>query len=324
MRFTIHLALIVVGMLAFGAFAHAGSTSAHPHEALTPVGNYEVWAVDQSNTSPDGGGTIAIYPGPALIEGSIEPETIDLAAETGGLCLEQTGQFPVRPHVVAFNASRSHAILSFVATGHVVFFDASSRMPLACIDAGEQAHAAFPAPDESYVIVANQNGKRLQRITTDYESNAFELDQAATLDLATCTTPAGDLCEDPVLRPDTAPIFPVVDSSSTFTFVTLRGGGLFVVDSTATPMAIVAEYDASTIAQTGLGVTEANGKIYVNSGGASPAHPIGGELYVFRLSDFSAIPAAPNTPAPARVFSHEKASGPDSHGLSTVGDGQYL
>ena len=34
----------------------------------------------------------------------------------------------------------------------------------------------------------------------------------------------------------------MVDSSSRNGFVTLRGGGLFVVDAKATPMAIVGEY----------------------------------------------------------------------------------
>jgi hypothetical protein len=324
MRFISIFAVVIFGVLALAAVEIAGDT-AHSHQvAAQAAGDHEVWAVDQSNTSPDGGGTLYIYSGPALIEGAAEPETIDLAGDTGALCLEQTGEFPVRPHVIAFNASQTHAILSFVATGHIVFFDAATRTPVSCIDAGEQAHAAVPSPDETYVMVANQNGKRLQRITTDYAANAFALDEAATLDLATCTTPSGAPCEDPVLRPDTAPIFPVVEDSSTFTFVTLRGGGLFVVDSTATPMAIVAEYDASTISPSGLGAAEANGKMYVNSGGASPANPIGGDLYVFRLSDFAMPPGAPNTPAPAKVFSHDEANGPDSHGLTTVGDGQHL
>jgi hypothetical protein len=146
-----------------------------------------------------------------------------------------------------FNRGHSHAILSFVASGHVVFFDAATRAPLACIDAGVQAHAAVPAPDESYVVVANQNGKLLQRISTDYATNAFDVEAGATLDLASGTTPSGALRQDPALRPDNAPICPLVDSTSRFAFVTLRGGGLFVVDATATPMRIVAEYDRETV-----------------------------------------------------------------------------
>ena len=69
-------------------------------------------------------------------------------------------------------------------------------MPIACIDVGEQAHAAVPSPDDRYLIVANQNGKLLQRIRTDYETNTFTLESAATLNLATCTTPNGFACQD--------------------------------------------------------------------------------------------------------------------------------
>jgi hypothetical protein len=41
-----------------------------------------------------------------------------------------------------------------------------------------------PAPDEPYVVVANQNGRLLQRISTDYETSTFALEAGATLDLA--------------------------------------------------------------------------------------------------------------------------------------------
>ena len=47
-----------------------------------------------------------------------------------------------------------------------------------------------------------------------------------------------------------------IDSSSRLAFVTLRGGGLFVLDSRATPMRIVAEYDEATIHGNGCGGVE--------------------------------------------------------------------
>ncbi len=56
------------------------------------------------------------------------------------------------------------------------------------VDVGAQAHAALPSPDETYILVASQNGKRVHRINTDYLHNAFALDTNATLDLATGTT----------------------------------------------------------------------------------------------------------------------------------------
>src|SRR5687768_17902587 len=39
------------------------------------------------------------------------------------------------------------------------------------------------APDDSYLLVANQNGKLVERIATDYEGGVFALEPAATLDL---------------------------------------------------------------------------------------------------------------------------------------------
>lgn len=290
-------------------------------------GGYEVWIVDQSDTTADGGGTLYIYPGPAL-EGAAAatatPEVINLGEAARSLCLAQTGTAPRRPHMLTINAAQNHAILSFVATGHVLFIDAATRTPVGCIDVGAQAHAAFPAPDESYVVVANQNGKLLQRITTDYDSGTFVLDAAATLDLATCATPSGALCEDPTLRPDNAPICPVIDASSRFTFVTLRGGGLFVVDSTASPMAIVAEYDRATVHPNGCGGVETAGRMFINSGGGTPANPLEADLYAFPMSGIDATPNSPNTPAPSLVFSHDSRGFVDSHGAVLTKGARFL
>lgn len=293
-------------------------------DASPAVGAFEVWVIDQSDTTPDGGGTLYIHRGPSLTEGVGDPEVIDLGDAVADRCFDQTASYPSRPHMILFNESHSHAILSFVASGHVVFFDAATREPVACIDAGEQAHAAFPSPDESYVVVANQNGKLLQRISTEYRTNEFVLDDAATVDLASCTTPSGAACEDPALRPDNAPICPIVDSTSVYTFVTLRGGGLLVFDSTATPMEIVAEYDAETIRPNGCGGLEAKGKMYLNSGGGSPANPFESDLYALPLDSFSPAPAAPNTPVPTVVFSHDDREETDSHGPTLAGDSEYL
>ena len=67
--------------------------------------------------------------------------------------------------MVFFNATDEYAVLSFVVSGHVVIFHAASREPIECLrmSAGaggaRQAHAAVPSPDDSYIVVANQNGK---------------------------------------------------------------------------------------------------------------------------------------------------------------------
>jgi hypothetical protein len=288
---------------------------------------HEVWAIDQSDTTPDGGGTLHIYQGRRLAgrsAASRRSEVVDLGGAARSLCLAETGSAPRRPHMLMFNEGQSHAIIAFVVTGHVLFMDTASRAPLRCIDVGVQAHAAFPSPDETYVVVANQNGKLLQRIATDYDTDSFALDGAATLDLASCVTPSGAACQDPALRPDNAPICPVVDATSRFTFVTLRGGGMFVVDSTAAPMSIVAEYDTAAVHPNGCGGLETAGKMYINSGGGTPTNPLEADLYAFPLRGLSTAPSPPNTPAPALIFSHDARGDVDSHGATLTERERYL
>ena len=220
--------------------------------------SYEVWAIDQSNSpGTTFGGTLYVWDGRDLERGplaaSAPVEKIDLGGATAALCLARTGANPVRPHMMAMNPAQTHAVISFVASGHVVFMDAATRQPVACFrtSAGaggaRQAHMSTPSPDGTYVTVANQNGKLFERILTNYATNTFVHDTAATLNLAACTTPNGLPCETAALRPDNAPICPITESTSRFTFVTLRGGGLFVVDSRSTPMRIVGEYDTGTV-----------------------------------------------------------------------------
>jgi DNA-binding beta-propeller fold protein YncE len=281
---------------------------------------YEVWTIDQSDTTSDGGGTLYIYNGEDL-EGenapNAVPAVVDLGAGARTLCLAQTGTAPRRPHMFFFNADQTHAVIAFVATGHVLFMNAATRAPIQCVDVGVQAHAAVPAHDQSFVVVANQNGKLLQRINTDFQTNTFALDGAATLNLATCITPNGAPCEDPVLRPSNRPICPVIDRNDSFTFITLAGGGLFVVDSRATPMAIVGEYDRTVVHPEGCGGTQARGRMYINSGGALES-----DLYSFPLSGYSPLNPA-NVPAPSLIFTHDGANA-DSHGVVTTKHERFL
>jgi len=152
------------------------------------------------------------------------------------MCFAKTGANPVRPHMMAMNADQTHAILSFVASGHVLIMNAATRTPVDCIrtsigaGGARQVHFAIPTPDQKYIAVANQNGKLFERFNTNYETNTFVLDTAAGINLATCTTPNGYACQDPTLRPDNAPICPIIESTSRYVFVTMRGGGLFVVE----------------------------------------------------------------------------------------------
>ena len=245
-------------------------------------------------------------------------DVIDLAGGTASLCMSATGANPVRPHMLFFNTEQTHAVLSFVASGHVVIFDAATRSPVSCIrtsvgaGGSRQAHAASPSPDSSYILVANQNGKLLERIDTTYSTNTFSLNAAATLDLVACVTPNGVACQLAGVRPDNAPICPIVDSSSNLGFVTLRGGGLFVVDPKATPMTIQGEYDMATVHPNGCGATQAAGRMFINSGGGTAANLAEFDVYAFPLSGYSAA-NPPNTPAPALIFSDDVGDR-DSHG----------
>jgi DNA-binding beta-propeller fold protein YncE len=230
--------------------------------------------------------------------------------------------------MLAINPSQTHAIISFVGSGHVLFMDAKTRVPVACFQTSagaggaRQAHMSAPSPDETYVTVANQNGKLFERILTDYTTNTFIHDTAATLNLAGCTTPNGLPCETPSLRPDNAPICPVPESTSRFVFVTLRGGGLFVVNAQATPMEIVGEYDNETIHGNGCLGAEVPGKMYIDSGGGTAANLNQADLYAFPTDGYSGS-NAPNTPAPAVVFS-DPSEEADAHGAALTKHLKYL
>jgi hypothetical protein len=256
---------------------------------------------------------------------------LDLGSAAAQLCFTQTGAYPVRSHMLAFNAKHSHAILTFVGSGHVVIFDAARRTPVACIRTsasapGRQAHAAEPTPNDLYIFVANQNGKLLERISTDYSKNKFVLD--ATLDLANGMTPNGRPMQfgsgtGSPGRPDNAPIIAVPNSTSSLIFVTLRGGGLFVVNPTT--MQVVAEYDNLFVRANGFGGIEANGSMYINSGaGGEMTNPSNFAVYRFPLSGYSAT-NGPNTPAPREVFidsTHHPER--DAHGLVAMRHNRYI
>ena len=294
---------------------------------------YEVWAIDQSNSpGKTYGGTLYIWDGHDLensqhaAEAAVEK--IDLGAAASELCFARTGANPVRPHMMSVNPAQTHTIISFVATGHVLFMNADTRQPVACfrMSAGaggaRQAHMSTPSPDGTYVTVANQNGKLFERIRTDYTTNTFVHETNATIDLANCTTPNLQPCQDAVIRPDNAPICPIAESTSQFTFVTLRGGGLFVVDSRATPMQIVAEYDSATVHGNGCLGAEVAGKMYIDSGGGTATNLHQADLYAFPVSGYSSSNPV-NTPAPTVVFS-DPSEGADAHGASVSKHGKYV
>jgi hypothetical protein len=303
--------------------------------------SYEVWLIDQEDRFNAGVGTLHVFDGEELTEdaASAEPESIDLGLAVRQRCQEETGTTPARPHMLVFNGGdddgpggNTHAIIAYVGTGHVAFLDAATREPIDCIDVGVQAHAAWPTPDQEHLIVANQNGKQLNRIATDYENDVFTLESAATLDLAACTTPSGAACQDPNLRPDNAPICPRTTSDGRFTFVTLRGGGMFVVDHNTAPMRIVAEYDREHVDDNGCGEMEARSKMYVNSGAGLTVPPVAGDepyghdVYAVELDRLRRTPnTTPNRPRVEHVYTRDdEGVEVDAHAVSLTRGGRFL
>ena len=326
------LSVVTATVAAGGAASGSGGSQADRSRYHEP--DHEVWLVDQSNSPGLAfGGTLHIYSGRDLQRDAAAPplKRVDLGADTTDLCVAETGAQPVRPHMLTFNPRHSHAILTFVVSGHVVFFDADSRRPLRCLrtepgaGGARQAHAAYPSPNGRYVLVANQNGKKLERITTNYRKNTFTQQPEATLDLANGTTPNGALREDPVLRPDNAPICPFVPDSGFPAYVSLRGGGLFAVDPYVTPMAIVAEYTGAAVPRNGCGFIEARGWVYANAGGATAAHMDGWFLYRLPVGGRRTYKSTnpPDVPAVEPIAADDSPHR-DAHGIAISRHAAYV
>lgn len=310
-------------LLAMGATCWAGAAQA----------KYEVWLVDQSDSpGKTYGGTAYIFQGKDL-EGthpsSAPAEVLDLSGPTSQLCFDSTGANPVRPHMVVMNRTETHAILAFVASGHVVVFDATTRQPIYCTrmvagaGGARQAHAIYPTADDQFLVVANQNGKRLERIATDYCTDSFDYDPAASIDLAGCTTPNGLPCESAALRPDNAPICPFQSPSGGPAFVSLRGGGMFAVDPDTTPMSIVGEWDTSQVSGNGCGFQEASHWLYFNAGGGTAQNL--DQFTVYR-TDLNAIfsPSNPPNLPPATLLFNDPGPDRDAHGVIATRHDRYV
>jgi DNA-binding beta-propeller fold protein YncE len=266
-----------------------------PAVAAQPA-NYEVWIIDQGDAAL-GGSKLYVYSAASVggAQPTGQPEVVDLEAGAQGIG-DGAG---VRPHLLAFNSTHSHGVLAYVASGHVQVIRAADRKVVASIDVGDQAHGAAPSPDDKLLLVANQNGKRLAVIRSDFAREQFTYDPAEDLDLKAL--------EDDE-HPDNAPICPLVFSDSRKAYVSMRGGGLYVVDLSTSPMQVVRQYGKSQVAAAGCGGALHGAKMYVNSGTATS-----GNLYVFDTTTDSLLRSIEMTPR-----------GTDSHVMILVGGNRYL
>lgn len=270
---------------------------------------YEVWLTDQSDTADKSGGYLYVFDGAQLAANpeKAEPTTkIDLSKEINAFCKKETGKAVRRPHMVFFTKDRNYAIISFL-TGQVLFMDASSKQPLGCISVGKNVHAAWPTPDQRLAIAANIKEKTFIRIKTDYASKSFTFDtQHDVLNLKALET--GD-------RPDNAPICPITEDSSTYAFVTLRGGGLLVVNVKETPLKVVGSLTNTQIHPGGCGGVQVGSTMYINSGGGWPVAPLSYDIYAI---DINSLPKSID----AKLVSSRDGKFADAHGMVAVG--QYV
>ncbi|KAG7367631.1 hypothetical protein IV203_030302 [Nitzschia inconspicua] len=145
-------------------------------------------------------------------------------------------------------------------------------------------------------------------------------------------------------RPNNLPICPIT-SSNGLVYSTLAGGGLIILDSSTTPMAIVGEYGNRVVYGAGCGGVQKNNQVFLNAGvAASGAGATQSMFAVVSFDDTQYTVSRPqNTPMPVRVFqdagntmtggnieggivANESGQLPglttrrDSHGMTVAGD----
>lgn len=292
-------------------------------EASMAPANFEIWALDQSDTRPDQGGVLYIWNGNAVAGDA--PEIVDLAvaAEAAGCPVGK------RPHMALNNHADppTHVIVANVGAGLTFFMDPSTRSIVGCVETKDgfdgaggsaQAHAANGTPDDSMVIVADIGGKDaegnnksgyLHKIQTDYASNTYTLVETLQLDQfaeALGTSVARPICHE-------------FTNDSKFAYVTFGGGGMLVLDvgsaDGSTPMTAAHVYPAEMVPGTGCGTFVPDGSELMLSNGASTSDPNptdGDWMYVFDTSGN----AGGDFPDPAQIA----LPGADTHGVDVCTD----
>jgi YVTN family beta-propeller protein len=252
---------------------------------------YEVWSIDQADQEV-GGAKLYIYEG-SIIEGScmMKPEVVDLDAMGGG----------VRPHMVLFNAANTHALISHVGSDNLYILDTNNRSLVA--DLKQKAHAAMATPDDRYIIAADVASKTVYRFTADFSKNQYALKDK--LPLAPFEEKTGGVAK---------PICPAITEDSKYSYMTLAGGGLLVIDIQADSMSIVDVYAKSEIAANGCGglLSPDKKKMYINSAPTDPK--VADHLYIFDTTKIGSRPMPKDIVLP----------GNDNHGMFLSQDGRYL
>ena len=220
---------------------------------------------------------------------------------------------------------------------------------------GPANHMSYFSSDGTKLIISNLRAKLLERIDYDAETDTFTFNKAATLDLVggrdlgaweaeadstlpdgrvsgayhnfqTVYTPSGALKEGPG-RTNNVVVCGRPSSNDQHAYLTLGGGGLFVVDMTTEPMSIVAEYTNDVVSGAGCGGEEGGGYMHINAGVSASAAGADDSvfvLYAFPLDypDGADPHTTPNVPRPVKYFDHKRLNiaGTDAEGLAARRD----
>ncbi len=279
-------------------------------EAGSSTGNgFEVWALDQSDTSSGGGGRLYIWKGADLSQDAskAKPEIIDLAeAAKAANC-----SIARRPHMILPNHTTppSHVIISNVGSGDIHFLDVKTRKIAGCVQGAGTAHAAAATLDNRIVLVADTAGERLHKIQTDYTTNTYTLVETLLVGTDKVKTPLGTDAVKPICHEFT--------TDSQFAYVTLAGGGLLVVAvgtaDGSTPMRVAHVYPKDKVPGIGCGAFRMpDGSMITN--GESGAKGGDDFLYIFDTSKVS----SGVFPDPVQI----ELPGEDTHGVSLCTDEQ--
>ena len=296
------LASIALVASACGGSAVAPSASA-PRPSPTTTQSFELWVVDQAETTPTAGGTLYIYKGEDLRGSAPAPAyTVNLGEAALGVG-DGAGK---HGHSITFNPAMTHAIIAYVDSGHVQVIRAADRKVVASIKmtgsaAGQaQPHATAVSPSGDAIIVANQGGKRLQRISADFKNDVYKLDSAADLDLS--------LLED-ADHPGNLPVIPVFTPDGRYVYVPMRGGGAYVIDYQATPMKVVSSLGKSAIGPQSCCATFVNDTVWTTAQGGATSTTTSFNLYQ--------VTGLPDKPAAKRILA--RTGNVESHSVIAVG-----
>ena len=260
----------------------AGTSYAH--------GNYEVWAVDQSDSLDDTpiGGVLYVLSGSDedFLKGEARlTHKIDLqkAATAAGF---SGGS---KPHMTLFNTGATHMIIGHAASGHAYAVDAETKAVVDVVTPGKNSHAVIPAPNNKFIIVADIKGKTVHKVLTNYDGGKGNIFGAVTS-----------------MGVNGKPICPIIAADSKYAYVTLAGGGLDIVD--LGEMRIVHSYSKEEIGPKGCGGIQKGNVVFVNSGNPDPQDV--DFVYAFNHAQ---LPSKPDVYAVPQ-------SGNDSHGMLLAGN----